>query len=246
MRTGITGRTLAIAPDLHHENVAERICASQPQYYVSKAGSPPTHRRPDIIWDNALQAGLTVRDYGEWVTSLPLKQVTGTRQVDKISDPALGSHVDMDYRGFDLNYPDVNRAHEFIREWKEFDSKGQAPNLAIVRLGNDHTQGTKVGAPTPFAYAADNDYAVGQVVDAVSHSRLWPSTAIFVIEDDAQNGPDHVDSHRAPVWVISPYTQRGAVDSTMYNQTSVLRTMELILGLAPDDALRRGRTPDVK
>ncbi len=139
----------------------------------------------------------------------------------------------MNYRGFDLEYSDVNRANEFIREWKEFDAKGQAPQMIILRMGNDHTQGTKAGALTPLSYAADNDYGVGMVVDAVSHSKLWASTAIFIIEDDAQNGPDHVDSHRAPAWVISPYTHRGIVDSTMYNQTSVLRTMELIVGLHP-------------
>ena len=93
--------------------------------------------------------------------------------------------------------------------------------------------GMRAGELTPFAYVADNDYAIGMVVDAVSHSKLWATTAIFAIEDDAQNGPDHVDSHRAPVWVVSPYTRRGVVDSNMYNQTSVLRTMELILGLRP-------------
>ena len=100
-------------------------------------------------------------------------------------------------------------------------------------MGNDHTYGTRAGKLTPFAMNADNDYAVGQLVDAVSHSKLWASTAIFIIEDDAQNGPDHVDSHRAPAWVISPYTHRGIVDSTMYNQAGVLRTMEMILGLRP-------------
>jgi DNA-binding beta-propeller fold protein YncE len=145
----------------------------------------------------------------------------------------LAPYVDMNYRGFDLDYPDVDRAKEFIREWKGFDASGQVPRMIILRLGNDHTEGTRPGALTPFSYAADNDYAVGLVVEAVSHSKVWPSIAIFMIEDDAQDGPDHVDSHRAPVWVISPYTHRGAVDSTMYNQTSVLRTMELIVGLRP-------------
>jgi hypothetical protein len=100
-------------------------------------------------------------------------------------------------------------------------------------MGNDHTKGAAAGALTPFAFNADNDYGVGLLVDAVSHSKLWASTAIFIIEDDAQNGPDHVDSHRAPVWVISPYTKRAITDSGMYNQTSVLRTMELIMGMRP-------------
>ena len=101
------------------------------------------------------------------------------------------------------------------------------------------------GKLTPFALNADNDFAVGELVDAVSHSKLWSSTAIFIIEDDAQNGPDHVDSHRAPAWLISPYTHRGVVDSTMYNQAGVLRTMELILGLRPDDPVRCGGAADV-
>ncbi|MDQ2844076.1 MAG: bifunctional YncE family protein/alkaline phosphatase family protein [Acidobacteriota bacterium] len=193
------------------------------------ANSPPA----GYLWDNALEAGLTVRDYGEWVSNLPPDQVTGERQIKSVNDPALANHADMNFRSFDLEYTDVNRAKEFIREWKEFDAAGDAPQLIILRMPNDHTQGARPGALTPLAYAADNDYGMGMIVDAVSHSKLWSSTAMFVIEDDAQNGPDHVDSHRAPVWVISPYTRRGSVDSTMYNQASVLRTMELIVGLRP-------------
>ena len=104
---------------------------------------------------------------------------------------------------------------------------------ALVQGYREQSFPRRAEAFTPLSYAADNDYAVGLVVEAVSHSKVWPSTAIFMIEDDAQDGPDHVDSHRAPVWVISPYTHRGTVDSTMYNQTSVLRTMELIVGLRP-------------
>jgi hypothetical protein len=102
-----------------------------------------------------------------------------------------------------------------------------------MRLPNDHTHGTTGGKLTPFSLAADNDYALGQLVEGVSKSRFWPKTAIFVVEDDAQNGPDHVDSHRSPAFVISPYVKHHAVDSSMYNTTSILRTMELILGLRP-------------
>jgi hypothetical protein len=196
---------------------------------------------------------VTIRDYGQWTTNVPLKEVAGDIQIKLVKDPALQPYVDRKYRGFDLDYPDVDRAKEFISEWKQFDSTSNAPQLSIVRMGNDHTKGASAGALTPFAYNADNDYAVGMLVDAVSHSKLWQSTAIFVIEDDSQDGPDHVDSHRAPVWVISPYTRRGIVDSGMYNQTSVLRTMELIMGLRPmtqfDAAARPmfesfNRTPD--
>ncbi len=193
------------------------------------ANSPPA----GYIWDNALQAGITIRDYGQWVENIPLKAVNGPRQIKEVRDPALQPYVDMNFRSFDLEYSDVDRANEFIREWKDYDAKRQAPQMLIVRLPNDHTAGTKAGALTPLAYNAENDLAVGMLVDAVSHSNLWASTAIFIIEDDAQNGPDHVDSHRAPAWVISPYTHRGTVDSRMYNQTSVLRTMELIVGLRP-------------
>jgi len=102
-----------------------------------------------------------------------------------------------------------------------------------VRLGNDHTSGTRVGALTPSAMVADNDLAFGMLVDAVTKSKFWPTTAIFVLEDDAQNGPDHVDAHRIPAFVISPYSKRHGVDSTLYSTTSMLRTMELILGLQP-------------
>ncbi len=102
-----------------------------------------------------------------------------------------------------------------------------------MRLGNDHTSGTTPGKIAPLSSVADNDYALGMIVEAVSHSRFWATTAIFVLEDDAQNGPDHVDSHRSPAFVISAYSKRHAVDSSMYNTTSVLRTIELVLGLNP-------------
>ena len=107
------------------------------------------------------------------------------------------------------------------------------PRLIILRLPNDHTAGTKRGAPTPAAYVADNDLALGRVVEAVSHGKFWKETAIFVLEDDAQNGPDHVDAHRSMALVVSPYTKRRQVDSRMYSTSSMLRTMELILGLKP-------------
>lgn len=222
----------AIAPDYTMKMWPSEYGHRKPKYDFE--GTEPANNAPaGYIWDNALQKGITVRDYGEWSINIPLKSVTGPQQIQKVNDPVLLNNIDMNYRGFDLEYSDIDRAKEFMREWADFDAKGDAPQFMIVRMGNDHTQGTKVGALTPFAYNAQNDQGVAMLVDAVSHSKLWSSTAIFVIEDDAQNGPDHVDSHRAPVYVISPYTHRGIVDSNMYNQTSVLRTMELILGLRP-------------
>jgi hypothetical protein len=232
----------AIAPDytvkLWPNNYAHRR-----RDYDFEGGESANNPPAGYIWGNALEAGISIRDYGEWVADIPLPSVNGTRQVAKVRDPALEPYTDMNYRGFDLEYSDLDRAHEFIREWKDFDAKGQTPQLNIVRLGNDHTQGTAPGKLTPLSYAAQNDSAVGLLVDAVSHSKAWPSTAIFIIEDDAQNGPDHVDSHRAPAWVISPFTHRGIVDSTMYNQTSVLRTMELIVGLRPLTHFDAGARP---
>ena len=230
----------AIAPD-YTVKLWPNTYAGRGATYAYEGGEPANTPPAGYLWDNALQAGITVRDYGEWTENLEAS--TGPRQIEKVQDSAIASDVDMNYRGFDLEYSDVKRAHEFIREWRDFDAKGQAPQLIILRMGNDHTEGTKPEHLTPFAYVADNDYGVGLVVEAVSHSKLWSSTAIFVIEDDAQDGPDHVDSHRAPAWVISPYTHRGIVDSTMYNQMSILRTMELILGLRPMTHFDAGARP---
>ena len=222
----------AIAPD-YTVKLWPNTYGQRGHPYDFEGGEPANTPPAGYIWDNALQAGVTIRDYGEWTTNIPLKDVDRPRQIANVRDLALVPYVDMNYRGFDLEYSDLERAKEFIREWTEFSAKGQAPQMTILRMGNDHTQGTKAGTLTPFSYVAQNDYAIGMVVDAVSHSKFWQSTALFIIEDDAQNGPDHVDSHRAPAWVISPYTQRGAVDSSMYNQASMLRTMELITGLRP-------------
>jgi hypothetical protein len=125
---------------------------------------------------------------------------------------------------------------EFDQYEKNFDSPDpnkRLPNYIVMSLGENHTRGTTPGACTPAACVANNDWAVGQLVDRVSHSRYWPQTAIFVIEDDAQNGPDHVDARRTIGLVISPYTKRKAVDSTLYTTSSMLRTMELLLGLPP-------------
>ena len=232
----------AIAPD-YTTKIWPSEYGHRSKLYNFEGGEPANTPPAGYIWDNALQAGVTVRDYGQWTTNIPLKQVTGTKQIAAVKDPALVPFVDMNYRGFDLEYPDVDRAKEFIREWKEFDGAGKVPQMNIVRMGNDHTQGAAAGKFTPLSYNADNDYAVGILVDAVSHSNAWASTAIFIIEDDAQNGPDHVESHRAPVWVISPFTRRAMVDSTMYNQTSILRTMELIFGMRPMTHFDAGARP---
>jgi len=222
----------AIAPD-YTVKLWPSEYAHRSKIYDFEGGEPANTPPAGYLWNNAMQAGISLRDYGQWTTNFPINQVVNGVQIKQVKDLSLTPYVDKNYRGWDLDYPDVDRAKEFAREWKQFDADGKAPAISIVRMGNDHTKGMAAGALTPFAFNADNDYGVGLLVDAVSHSKLWASTAIFIIEDDAQNGPDHVDSHRAPVWVISPYTRRGIVDSDMYNQASVLRTMELMVGLRP-------------
>ncbi|MGH9618473.1 MAG: alkaline phosphatase family protein [Bryobacteraceae bacterium] len=222
----------AIAPDFT-EKLWPNVWGHRSKVYDFEGGEPANTPPAGYVWDNALQAGISVRDYGEWVSDIPLASVKGARQIAHVNDPALAGDVDMNFRGFDPGYSDVDRAKEFIREWKRFAASGNAPRLLVVRLANDHTLGALRGALTPSAYVAQNDYATGMVVDAVSHSSLWPSTAIFIVEDNSSDGADHVDSHRAPAWVVSPYTRRGVVDSTRYNQMSMLRTVEMILGLRP-------------
>jgi hypothetical protein len=180
------------------------------------------------LWDRCAEAGVSYRSYGEWIKNGKTHDDPGKALVK-----ALEGHFDPQFRGFDLDYSEQKRADRFIEELGRFEREGDLPRLVILRLPNDHTSGTKVGKPTPTAYVADNDLALGRVVEAVSRSKFWKDTAIFVVEDDAQNGSDHVDAHRTVAYVISPYARRGQVDSTMYSTTSMLRTMELILGLKP-------------
>ena len=128
---------------------------------------------------------------------------------------------------------DTDNAETFIRELREFEKNEYLPRFMVMSLGEDHTTGTRPGTYTPRACVASNDLALGRIVEAISRSKYWPEIAIFVIEDDAQNGPDHVDAHRTVGLVISPYTKRKHLDSTQYSTVSMIRTIELILGLAP-------------
>ena len=196
--------------------------------YPSEGVFPVAYPAGGYIWDRARAAGVSYRSYGEFVQNGANVDAPSTTRV-----PALRGHFDERFHGFDLSYPDARRADRFIGELARFEREGEMPRLQILRLPNDHTCGASRGMRTPTAYLGDNDLALGRVVEAVSRSKFWSQTAIFVVEDDAQNGPDHVDAHRSIAFVISPYTRRHAVDSTMYSSASVLRTMELILGLSP-------------
>ena len=216
-----------------------------------------------FIWDNAVAHGKTLRDYGEFgITETrwkdPAKKgspefldyyrqfTTGMDEIEIRSRPAIESlrpYLATNTVGWDLSIPDVFRAAQFIGELKRFEERGSFPNLSIICLPNDHTSGTKARFPTPAAQVADNDLALGQIVEALSRSRFWPQTCIFVIEDDPQDGWDHVSGFRTTAYVASPYTRRGVTVGTQYNQTSLVWTLELMLGLPPLNQLDATATP---
>ena len=185
------------------------------------------------LWDAAARAGLTFRSYGEF----------GHRGAGEDDDPlggpvvasvpGLEGHMSPTFPPWNLAIPDGQRIDAWLEEFREFEAKGNLPRLSVFHLPNDHTAGTRAGSPTPRSMIAENDVALGRLVEAISRSRYWKDSVVFVLEDDAQNGPDHVDAHRSVAFAISPYTRRGALDSTLYTTASMLRTMELILGLPP-------------
>jgi YVTN family beta-propeller protein len=231
----------------------ERSFGGWARSYPDDGSDPLAYVPTGFLWDNALAHKKTLRNYGEYVKStyLPEKstwtewyaeyRAPGSRPRLKATAKAnlktLEPYTHPSYPWFPLLMPDVFRARIFIDELKEFEKKGELPNLVYVTLPCDHTAATKPGFPTPRAMVADNDLALGQLVEEVSRSKFWPDTCIFVVEDDPQNGFDHVDAHRTVALVISPYTKRRYVDHTNYNQTGMVKTIELILGLPPMNQL---------
>ncbi len=206
------------------------------------------------IWDHCKAAGVSYRSYGEFVHEREGKPGGGgetgaalnaTPKKEKYTyEDALQGRFSPTFATWDLEIPDVDRIKAWQAEFREYEQNGNLPQFQIVRIGGDHTQGTRAGALTPRAYVAENDQAVGLLVETVTSSaRYWKDTAIFIIEDDAQNGPDHVDAHRSTAFVVSPYTKRRFVDSTMYTGSGMLRTMELILGIPPMSQYDAAATP---
>ena len=210
---------------------------SYPSESADPAIAPNSDPANAYIWDRLANANVSFRNYGFYVN--------GSTGNFAAADPKLNANTNHSFRGFDLGCADsagsftqaatcgTPRVDEWLKEFNGYVASNSMPTMEFVRLGNDHTQGTKVGAPTPKAYVADNDLALGRLVDAVSHSKYWNETAIMVTEDDAQNGPDHVDAHRTVAEVISPYTRTGRVDSTFYSTSSMLHTIELLVGIKP-------------
>jgi YVTN family beta-propeller protein len=189
------------------------------------------------LWDFAKRANLTYRSYGEFADW----DRPGGKMVASV--PGLDDHVHPGFPPFDMSIPDMKRYDVFAAEFKEFVDKGTVPRLSILRIPRDHTSGTSPNQNTPRAMVADNDLAIGHLVELISHSTIWKESAIFILEDDAQNGPDHVDAHRSILFAISPFSRRGVVDSTLYTTSGVLRTIELILGLPPMSQYDAAATP---
>ena len=184
------------------------------------------------LWDESAACGLTYYSYGE-TAGLKASPDAPPTPSGGPSHGALDGHVSAAWAAIPFGRHDTERADVFLADLKRAEQTGQWPRFQIMSLGGDHTQGLKAGAYSPIAQVAANDLALGQIVQGVSQSRFWRNTAIFVIEDDAQNGPDHVDAHRTVGLVLSPYARHGVVDSTFYTTASFVRTMQLILHMPP-------------
>ncbi len=202
-----------------------------------------TYAPSGFLWDAVLGRGLTFRNWGEfdlsvidaprgdWFEVQRAARAGELRWHAAMPQAQLARFSAPDYPGWELRISDQYRVDRFLEALARMETSGEFPSLAIVYLPQDHTSGTKESAPTPRACVADNDLALGRLVEALSKSRFWPQMAIFVNEDDPQDGWDHVDGHRSLCLVASPYAKRGALHSRFYDQTSVLRTIERILGL---------------
>jgi YVTN family beta-propeller protein len=187
--------------------------------------------RDGFIWDYCKRAGVSYRTYGEFADG------------GKANIPALEGHFCPYYTGYDLSVRDTTRFYQWKREFDSLLAKNAVPAFNSMRFGNDHTEGLRNGRTTPFAHVADNDLAVGMFIEYLSNSPIWKESVVFIVEDDAQNGPDHVDAHRTTAYIAGGFVKRGFVDHTMYSTSSMLRTIELILGLPPMSQYDAAATP---
>jgi YVTN family beta-propeller protein len=252
-------------------NYVEQQIGNWTRSYPSAGGDALAYAKSGFIWDNAMRHGVSIADWGEyerfygrggtdnspqgtwqqWYQDsqilegkaggqlhAPVGYNTGSSDI-----PALNKILMPGFPNFQTQIPDQYRADLFLRDFSAMEKSGKLPALNLLRLPADHTSGTKPGTISPAAQVADNDLAVGRAVDAISHSRFWKDTAIFVLEDDSQDGVDHVDGHRNPTQIISPYARRGAVVHNYYTQLNVMRTIEQILGLPPMNQMDMAATP---
>lgn len=211
-----------------------------PASYGSKGGTTGSsgtlkigNNRDGFIWDFCAKYKVSYRSYGEFTADL-----MGTKsRLDVLKD-----HLAY-FASYNLSIRDTTRFYQWKKDFDSLLLKNAVPHFSTIRLGNDHTEGMRAGRPTPYAHVADNDLAVGMLIDHLSKSPVWKESAVFILEDDAQNGPDHVDAHRSTAYLISPYVKRNYVDHTMYTTSGMLRTMELILGLPPMTQYDAAATP---
>lgn len=211
-----------------------------PASYGAKGGTHGTsgtlkigNNRDGFIWDLCARNNVTYRSYGEFVAD------------------ALGSKPRLEslkghtarFAPYNLGIRDTTRFYQWKHDFDSLVAANAVPQFSTIRLGNNHTEGMRAGRPTPFAHVADNDLAVGMLIDHLSKSPVWNQSVVFILEDDAQNGPDHVDAHRSPAFVIGPHVKRKFIDHTMYTTSGMLRTMELILGLPPMTQYDAAATP---
>lgn len=240
-----------IAPDTTQRTWPMETSQALPDDARYDAGPEGFRTAPDgQIWDRAQAAGESFYNYGWATVNRTDHPPLGSPQVVDVLDPVLKPHTSYLFPGhdprrgnYDYSILDVDRVALFKRDLMGWEGAGKMPRLILMNLAGDHTVGLSPGRRTPDSCMADNDLALGELVEAVSRSRFWPQTAIFVEWDDSQDGNDHVDCHRSPAFVVSPYAKRHAVDHTFYNNLSMLRTIELILGLRPMTVFDAGAAP---
>jgi YVTN family beta-propeller protein len=199
-----------------------------PTSYGGRGGNYPgegsiviANNKNGFLWDDCQRNGVSFRSYGEFVDD------------NKANIPVLKDKFCKKYRGWDMSTRDTVRFGQWKHDFDSLLAIDEVPQLSTMRFGNDHTEGLRLNKPTPFAHVADNDLAVGMFIDYLSHSKLWATSLVVIVEDDAQNGPDHVDAHRSTAYLAGGYIKQGFVDHTAYTTTGLLRTIELILGLPP-------------
>jgi YVTN family beta-propeller protein len=234
--------------------------------YPAQGGDALAYQRDGFLWNAAETAGQTVKVYGEYENFMsepagatwsayytdsqimegkasgplpvPPSSVYGYADI-----PSLNAVAYHPYPPFNLGIPDQYRTDVWLKSFEQSEKTGKLANLNLIWMPDDHTAGVGSGDPDPIAEVADNDLAVGRIIDTISHSKFWKDSAVIVLEDDAQNGVDHVDGHRAPLLIASPYAQRGVVDDSYYSQINVVRTIEQILGIAPMNQEDRAASP---
>ena len=240
----------------------EQNYSSNARSYPYDGGDALATSPEGYLWTAAQKANKWVRVFGEFVNKPKIvnpatgkeptfleawqdyKSGKNAMVIEAHTDnAALRPHLHPNYIGFPSIISDQWRADQFLKDLKGWEQNGRMPDLSIMLLPNDHTSGTRPGMPTPQASVADNDLALGRIVEALSKSSFWKDTLILVVEDDSQLGVDHVDGHRSVAFCISPYTKRGAVVSEMYNHTSFIRTLGLVLGMPPMNRFDRNGVP---